>query len=124
MGQYQVENYLVFSSIFFSNEIPILHKLINTKIYFQLGCSKIINRDTNHFTVNFVDDSTNIMGYKNSNGIRDYLEGYFSLLIKYYNINKLKLNNDKTKLMTSGSGRLLETTTYQHYDPCTNSTQV
>ena len=31
--------------------------------------------------------------------MKTYLENYFILLERYYNINKVKLNNDKTKLV-------------------------
>ena len=52
-----------------------------------------------HLVVNFVDDSNNIIGFKEHNKIKIYLENYYNLLIRYYNINKLKINNDKNKLL-------------------------
>ena len=48
-----------------------------------------------HIIVNFIDDSTNIIGFKNHEMIKTYLEQYYKSLSKFYNINKLKLNNDK-----------------------------
>ena len=59
-----------------------------------------------HSVVNFVDDSSNIMGFKNHEKIKNYIEHYYILLSKYYNINKLKINNDKNKLIIINKPRL------------------
>ena len=84
----------------YCNEIPRLHKLINTEIYFKLVNSiKMDIKGISHLVVNFVDDSNNIIGFKEHNKIKIYLENYYNLLIRYYNINKLKINNDKNKLL-------------------------
>ena len=84
----------------YTNEIPVLYKLINTDIYYKMGAQKIINlKKVSHEVINFVDDSTNIIGFRDHNKIKSYLETYFTLLKEYYNINKLKLNADKTKLL-------------------------
>ena len=64
-----------------------------------MGCSKIKIKNITHNTISFVDHTTNVIGFKDHNLIKTYLENYFQFLIKYYNINKLKLNNDKTKLL-------------------------
>ena len=53
----------------------------------------------NHTTVNFVDDSTNIISTSKTNEIADYINKFYRLLEAVYNINKLKINNDKTELM-------------------------
>ena len=53
----------------------------------------------NHTTVNFVDDSTNIISTSQTNEIADYTNKFYRLLEAVYNINKLKINNDKTELM-------------------------
>ena len=45
-----------------------------------------------------MDDNSNIISFKNHENIKQYLENYFLLLQKYYNINKVKINSDKTKL--------------------------
>ena len=82
----------------FNNEIPLLPNLINTNIFFKMGGKKINLKNTKHHLTNFVDYNTNIRSFKNHEIIKVYLENYFILLIKYYNINKAKLNNDKTKL--------------------------
>ena len=52
-----------------------------------------------HLTVNFVDDSTSIITFSETNPIRKYLENYYNLLQNYYNINKLKINAEKTSLL-------------------------
>ena len=46
----------------------------------------------NHTTVNFVDDSTNIISTSKTNEIADYTNKFYRLLEAVYNINKLKIN--------------------------------
>ena len=53
----------------------------------------------NHTTLNFVDNSTNIISTTKTNEIQDYINKFYRLLEAVYNINKLKINNDKTELM-------------------------
>ena len=84
----------------YCNEVPILYKLINTEIYHKLvDRSKMNIKNITHILVNFIDDSTNIIGFKNHEMIKTYLEQYQKLISKFYNINKLKLNNDKNELL-------------------------
>ena len=83
----------------YSNEIPLLHKLINTEIYYKMGGKKINLKNISHDTTNFVDDSHSIIGFKDHEKIKIYLEQYFNLLIQFYNINRVKLNTNKTNLM-------------------------
>ena len=52
-----------------------------------------------HCTVNFVDDSTNIISTPNGPEMQDYIDKFYSLLEVVYNINKLIINKDKTELM-------------------------
>merc|ERR1712030_27424 len=49
----------------------------------------------------FVDDSTLVITFKDTNQTKINIESYFSLLYTYYNANKLKLNPDKTQFMIS-----------------------
>ena len=56
-------------------------------------------KDINHATVNFVDDSTNIISTSNTKTIEEYLNKFYQLLEAVYNINKLKINKDKTELL-------------------------
>ena len=49
--------------------------------------------------INFIDDSTNIIGFNDHGKIQGYMEKYYVLLSKFYNINKLKINNDKNKMI-------------------------
>ena len=91
----------------FCNEIPKLHKLLNTDIFFKLVSKNRLNtKNISHNIINFVDDSTNIIGFKDHEKIKPYLEQYYKLISSYYNINKLKLNNDKNKLMIINKPRL------------------
>ena len=82
----------------YNNEIPLLPKLINTKLFFKMGGQKLDIKGIGHSIVTYVDDNSNIISFKNHEKIKSYLENYFILLKTYYNINKVKLNSDKTKL--------------------------
>ena len=55
--------------------------------------------DIDHKTINYVDDSTNIIGFKNINNITEYLNKYYILLEQFYTINMLQINPDKTKMI-------------------------
>ena len=63
-----------------------------------------------HDVQNFVDDSNNLIAFKNSKGIQEYLQKYSNLMIEYYNSNMLKINPDKHQFMISGKPKLLEDT--------------
>ena len=52
-----------------------------------------------HDTVNFVDDSTNIISTPNVHEIQDNINKFYRLLESVYNTNKLIINKDKTELM-------------------------
>ena len=84
----------------YTNEIPLLHTLMNKEIYTQLTQhEKTTTTNTDHMTVNFVDDSTNIISTTDTNTIQEYLDKFYKLLEAVYNINKLKINKDKTELL-------------------------
>merc|ERR1712115_632175 len=63
------------------------------------GLPKTITTNTEHNTINFVDDSTNIISPFNSTEIQNYINNFYSLHEAVYNINKLIINKDKTELM-------------------------
>ena len=88
----------------YTNEIPLLYKLLHNEWYEKLtGTVSQKFKSIYHLTVNFVDDSTSIITFSETNQIRKYLENYYNLLQNFYNINKLKINPDKTCLLTSWS---------------------
>ena len=98
--------------ILYTNEIPNLHKFISdknlqscynklTKNKFKLLHDKITDNNFNHLTINFIDDSTNLISNDNSYLLIDYLTVYYDLLQNYYDINKLTINPDKTELLVS-----------------------
>ena len=49
--------------------------------------------------MHYVDDSTNIIACTNSSDLQKYINIYFSILEEFYNINKLLINSDKSKLL-------------------------
>merc|ERR1712208_27317 len=73
---------------------------MNKEIYTQLTQhEQTTSTNINHTTINFVDDSTNIISTTNTDTIQEYLNKFYRLLEAVYNINKLRINNDKTKLL-------------------------
>ena len=84
----------------YTNEIPVLYKLMHNDWFYKLTkSSRILYTNIDHCTVNFVDDSTNVIAFPDHSQIRLYLTQYYSLIHSYYNINKLKINADKTQLL-------------------------
>ena len=95
----------------YTNEIPLLHTLMNHDIFTNLtGLPKPISTKIEHNTLNFVDDSTNIISTNNSTEIQNYINIFYSLLEAVYNINKLIINKDKTELMIVCKNRFRKTT--------------
>ena len=45
-----------------------------------------------HCTINFVDDSSSVISFKQPQQIKSYLTDYYNLLENYYNINFLQIN--------------------------------
>ena len=50
-------------------------------------------------TIQYVDDSTNMISHNNIVELEKYIEELFKLIEIYYSINKLTLNQDKMKFM-------------------------
>ena len=94
------------------NEVPLISKIINTNLYTLItNDSQIIsNNIKDHTTIQYVDDSNNIITSDNSSHIQEYINKYFKLLEGYYNLNKLKLNPDKSKLMITCKPQMREGT--------------
>ena len=90
----------------YTNEVPLLHKLMDKDLFCQITHDKITKyTNVTHETINFVDDSTSIIAFKDSGQMKKYLEGYYDLIHGYYNINRLKINPDKTTLMVVSKPR-------------------
>merc|ERR1712082_198481 len=83
---------------------------MNTVHYDNLTCSKhTVHTDTTHTTVNFVDDSTNLISNKSAHTLTLYLTDFYTLLHSFYTINKLKINADKTELLVTFKPHLRHT---------------
>ena len=83
------------------NEVTILHKLVHSEIYSKItgSVSNNIINNIDHSIIQYVDDSNNVISSDNIQSIQPYMNTYFKLIEAYYNINKLKINPDKSKLM-------------------------
>ena len=74
---------------------------MNTKIYTNLtnDTNEVIPNTIEHVTIQYVDDSNNIITSNDNVGLEMYINKYFKLLESFYNLNKLKINPDKSKIM-------------------------
>ena len=64
----------------YTNEIPLLYKLLHGDWYQKLtGAISQKVKLIYHLTVNFVDDSTSIVTFSETNQICKYLENYYNL---------------------------------------------
>ena len=61
------------------------------------------NKSFKHDIGTFVDNSTDSIGGRNLEDIKNYTEKYMKLITKYYAANKLKLNGGKTTYMIMGN---------------------
>ena len=98
--------------IIYNNEIPYLHKFL-TDNKFNVHYNKITNNkytktfekcknlQFDHLTINYIDDSTNLISDTSSQNLINYLTLYYNLLKHYYDSNKLVINPDKTELLVS-----------------------
>ena len=84
----------------YTNEIPRLHRLLDDDIYEEMTFEKRVKyKNTDHHTVNFVDDSTSVITFTNPANIKIYIENYYKLISSFYNANRLCINADKTALL-------------------------
>ena len=102
-GEYSVIQGSKIANILYTlyiNELPSIFKLLKSYYYSSLTKLPALNPNntTTHSRMNFVDDSTNIMGFSKFENIKPYLESYYTLIHTFYNINKLKINDDKNQL--------------------------
>ena len=101
----------------YTNEIPLLHKLMGS-IHFDFITQTPHQQHNNisHTTVNFVDDSTNVISSHDPQQLTLYLTQFYTLLHAFYTINKLKINADKTELLLTCKQHLrhLATTVTMH----------
>ena len=94
----------------YTNEIPLLHKLMSTQHYdFITQTPHTTYHNITHTTVNFVDDSTNLISSHNALHLSHYLTDFYTLLHAYYTLNKLKINADKTELLLTCKPHLRST---------------
>ena len=102
------------ASLFYTlyiNELPLLNNLMFSTLFTKLTKQLTLNIDNiDHTTVNFVDDSTNVISGKNVNDLMTYTTKFYTLLTCFYTINKLKINDEKTHLMVSCKNKLREFT--------------
>ena len=84
----------------YTNEIPLLYKFMQNNWFEKMTSVRNIKfKNVGHLTVQFVDDSSNIISFNDPSQIKSYLTNFYLLLESFYNINKLKINSDKSNLL-------------------------
>ena len=79
--------------------IQFKKKITNTNIKYNY-------KGIEHKTHNYIDDSNIVISFKEHSHVKHYLEEYYLLLHEFYNINKLKINPDKTKILIINQNKL------------------
>merc|ERR1712082_265855 len=80
---------------------PRLNTLMDMTQYYDMTKTNMTNdySNTRHDTINYVDDSTNLISDNNYDILQDYINDFYRLLEVYYDVNKLKINADKSKIL-------------------------
>ena len=91
----------------YNNKILKLHNILfNTGKMREIFQREAFNRNNfKHEVTQLVDNSNGIIIISDRTKIMLYLNKYFQLLKFFYNLNKLKINDDKTSLMLINNPR-------------------
>ena len=83
------------------NEVPDLFRLIYDPIFKDITGQNTMYKykKIDHLTLNYIDDSNHVISTKDHSHLKHYLEDYYKLLHEFYNINHLKINPDKNKVL-------------------------
>ena len=82
------------------NELPLIKNLMHNDFFQKItNKPKPKYKGIKHDTINFVDDCTNIIACKDPKIINTYITNFYNLLENFYHINKLKINDDKSKIL-------------------------
>ena len=92
------------SSTFYNlyvNKVTDICKLIYDPLFKSITGrqTKTNYKDISHMTINFIDDSSSIISTADHSHLKHYIEDYYDLLHEYYNINKLKINPEKSSVL-------------------------
>ena len=84
----------------YTNEIPLLHRLMTPQHYYNITNEMQQNNTTTiHDTTQYVDDSSNIISSNDTTTLSNYMTNYYEILSYFYDSNKLKINGSKTRLL-------------------------
>ena len=103
-GEYGVVQGSKLSGLIYSiytNEVPKLHNILFSSHMMQeiLQMQPLNPEDYEHTVAQFVDDSNSVIIVKDKSKADKYINLYFLMLKIFYNMNKLKINDEKTNLM-------------------------
>ena len=88
-------------ALLYINEVPLIHNLLKDKelTRYMTGTTITIDKEIEHETINFVDDSGSIITFENEENSKIYLQTFIQTLETFYNINKLCIDSEKTALL-------------------------
>ena len=94
--------------IIYTNEIPLLSNIMTKPLLKVLTNENPYSEtcDISTYTIQYVDDSSNMISTKNIDLLQEYTKKFFRLLEVYYQINMLTLNQDKSKFMIICKGSI------------------
>ena len=68
----------------YTNEIPMIHTLMKDEIFTKITGKPILDtKDIKHSTINFVDNSTNLIMTKDPEMLQTYLNNFYNYYKKY-----------------------------------------
>ena len=87
--------------ILYINQVPVLHNLLNDNRYICIKNEEPLDeiKVLDHIMIQYVDDSNNLITTDDITHIEQYINKYFRLIEGYYNLNKLKINPDRSEIM-------------------------
>ena len=92
-SNYSVVQWLILCSVlylFYTNEVGVAHKLLEVKLCMSENIREIPTRYTNitHCIVGYLDDSNNIITFKDPSKILHYIYKFFQTFKIFYNANQ------------------------------------
>ena len=75
--------------------------MMSNEIYMTVTNKQTIKyNNIDHGTISFIDDMINIVSSKNHDSSKCYLMNFHYLLYKFHQLYMLKINHDKTEMLT------------------------
>ena len=83
------------------NEVIVLQNLMKSDLYNKISGlrNEMNNNGIEHNIIQYADNTNNVIATNNIANIQPYIDSYFILIENFYQINKLIINPEKSKIM-------------------------